>query len=210
MTPALQQVLLTQLERTAEIQITGKNVTPFSLFSIRFRDLTISREDLFFLRAEGAVVSFSPLETLLGQIPMTLRARRLSLVLKDPVANLVLSGLPVETLETHLEIFAGKGVRIDSLELKGEGLYLTASGKLLKKGRGDSDLTAHLQVSPDLIGSPLKALSQNLFSKTDPEPDKKSKPLNFDVHLKGDIANPEISFNSDLISFNVSEAAVSP
>ena len=208
--PFLQQVLLNQLQRTAEIQITGRNVTPFSLFSIQFQDLTISREDIFFLRAENAVVSFSPFETLLGQIPLTLRARHLSLVLKDAVANLALSGLPLETLEAHLEIFTGKGVRIDSLDLKGEGLSLTASGKLLKKGKGDSDLAAHLQVSPDLIGSPLKALSRNLFSKTASEPEKKAEPMNFDVHLRGDITNPEISFNSDLISFNVSEAAANP
>jgi len=208
--PALQQVLLNQLEKTAEIRIIGKNLTPFSLFSIRFRDLTISREDLFFLRAEEAVVSFFPFETLFGQIPLTLRASHLSLMLKDAVANLALSGLPLETLEAHLEIFAGKGVRIDSLELKGEDLYLTASGKLLKKGKGSSDLVAHLQVSPDLIGSPLKALSRNLFSKTVPEPDKKTAPMSFDIHLRGDITDPEISFNSDLISFNVSEAAVNP
>jgi len=208
--PLLQRVLLNQLQKTAEVQITGRNVTPFSLFSIRFQDLTISREDIFFLRAENAVVSFSPLETLLGQIPLTLRARHLSLILKDAVANLALSGLPLETLEAHLEIFTGKGVRIDSLDLRGEGLSLTASGKLLKKGKGDSDLAAHLQVSPDLIGSPLKALSRNLFSKTDPEPEKKAELMDFDVHLRGDITNPEISFNSDLISFNVSEAAVNP
>ncbi len=208
--PALQQVLLNQLEKTAEIQITGKNLTPFSLFSIRFQDLIISREDLFFLRTESAVVSFSPFETLFGQIPLTLRASRLNLILKDAVANLVLSGIPLETLNARLEIFAGKGVRIDFLDLRGEGLHLTASGKLLKKGKGNSDLVAHLQVSPDLIGAPLKALSQNLFSKTTPEPDNKRAPMNFNIHLRGDLTDPEIAFNSDLISFNVSEAGVNP
>jgi len=208
--PVIQQILLRELEQTAEISITGKNLTPFSLFSMRFRDLTVSRQGIFLLRAQDAVISFSPLETLFGQIPLELHAKDLDLILEDALMNLAVSGLPARSLDSKMEIFTGKGVQIDSLELKGKGLDLTASGKLIKKGKGDSDVTAHLSIDPSALGPALRIFSQNIFLKNQQAPGPKTEPLNFDLHLKGDLTDPAISFESDLVSINVNEKVAGP
>ena len=203
-TPLVQTMVLERLERSADIEISGKNLSPFSLTHIRFENIKITEKDMFILNAENAVLTFSAVETLLGQIPLVVRARNLKLILKEDALISFFSEVPLETLDAKIKIFSGKGVWIESLDLKGKDLELTAHGKLIKEGKGESDLKAKLVIPADFPGKGFKVLTQNIFSKNT-SPSSSAKPLTFEFELRGDRTHPQISLQSDLVSFDVRE-----
>jgi hypothetical protein len=203
--PALQTLLLARLEEGSELKFSGRNLNPFSLFSIPYENLEITLKDHpFSLKAKRAVFFFSPFETLLGTIPLRIKASNLQVISEDPAMNLLVSGMKVDTLESRLQIFCGKGVEVRSLELKGKDLTLQAKGRVMKRGRAGSDLAISLTAGRDSFWGGMKFLTENLFSKKK-ESTAQEGPVNFKFHLKGDIARPEISLESDLVSLNISE-----
>lgn len=205
--PLFQKILLVRLEKGGEIKLEGENLSPFSLGYLHMRNVTISRQDLFKVTAEEARVHFSPVETLLGQIPLRIDARDLTLRSKEDLLNSAFSNTPIDVLNAKITVFSGKGIAVHQLEVKGTGLKFSAQGKLVKEGKGNSDLTASLWLDPALADGKFRILTQDLFSG-DKGTAGSGKPLEFHFSLKGDMAHPVVSLQSDLIRFNVNEKEV--
>ena len=203
-TPLSQKILLLRLERGAEIEITGKNLSPFLLGAIHFKDLKISKKKSFQIRASRGRIKFSPLETLLGQAPLQIKANNLSLETNDNLINSFFSKATFDVLDAKIVVFSGKGILVQSCSIRGNGIMFEAKGKLVREGRGNSDLKATLRVSSPELLETFKSLNQNLFYKNQ-KSENLGKPLTFQFKLSGDLTHPLISLQSDLIRINVRE-----
>jgi hypothetical protein len=203
----IQRIFITQLEKSVEIQLSGRNLSPFSLSSIHFENLEVKREGVFVLRAKQAVFYFSPPEVFFGHIPLVLRAQNLLLMVSDGALKLLIPEVPFESLSAKLDIFSGKGFRIHEFNLKGKSVEFTGEGRILKKGLGPSDVSASFSIDEeDSRSEAWKLFTKNLLTKTAPDATTSGK-LTFNFRLQGDLASPAVSLDSNLVSFNIQEKA---
>jgi hypothetical protein len=207
LTPILQKALFLRLEKGGEISIQGKNLSPFTWGFVHLKDATISKPDLFTLTAKDARINFSPVSTLLGQIPLTIRAKTLTVSSQEKILNSAFSSALLDTLDAKITVFSGKGIAIHRLEIDGSGIKFSSKGKLVKKGKGNSDLSASLWVDPAVMGENFQMLTQDLFLKNT-EKTRSNQPTEFKFRLTGDLSHPTVDFQSDLIQFGVREKEV--
>jgi hypothetical protein len=201
----IQKLLILRLEDAVELKITGRNETPYSLFSARFRALQLRRGDQFSLSAGRARIHFSPLEMLFGQIPLVIRAEDVTIASGSALFDEILPEAEWGTLESRMTVFCGKGVWVESFRLQGDGLTLSAQGRLLKRGKGASDLKAELALSGERLSRrALGLLTGSIFS-SGKEPAAVSRPLTFSFRLRGDITHPDLALESDWLSVRIGE-----
>lgn len=197
-----QQILFSRLERSADIRIAGRNHSPFAMHKIYMTDLTIERKKLFKIHAQKAWISFSPFETLLGQIPLAIDAQNLTGGSGFGTLGGVLKDATFEKLNAKMTVFVGKGVNLEKFHLVGAQAELNVEGKILRKKKGDSDLKVRLFVAPDFLEKNAGFLVKNIFSHEN-DGVKRTAPYDFRFHLTGNIERPLISLESDLIEVNV-------
>jgi len=200
----LQTLFLSSLEREGKIEIQGERVHYFALTRIPFRNLKIIKDKLFWLSSEEAVLTYSPLNTLLGQIPFRLEAQNLKLQLDERIGFNGFSEMPFDALDAKITVYPAKGLAVHSFTLKGETGRMTAQGYLVTRGAGDSNLTIHLSVLPDELGGIASLFTKNLFSES-PERNGTTEPLDFELTVRGSVENPTFELVSDLIRVETRE-----